>query len=204
MAGSRGAVERAIANELARHGANRVAIAGILGNAWRESRLDPTAEGTGGGGLWGFTSGAISLANLKRAGGGRWSDPTFQTDFMLAHGGQGLISKLNSAKTPAEAARLFMEDWERPGIPALAEREAGARYSYRQLAGFVGAPRPPKASSKPAEPSSSESQHSSGGGLGSDLMHVGMVGALVLGGAGLVGLGVTRVFGSAQRRSQAA
>lgn len=205
MAGSgssRTAVEDAVASELSRHGANRVAIAGILGNAWRESRMDPRAEGTGGGGLWGFTSGAISLANLKRAGGGRWSDPTFQTDFMLAHGGQGLISKLNKAKTPAEAARLFMEEWERPGIPALSEREAGARYAFGHLGKALAQSK--GRSGRGGEAKESSPPESSSGGLGGDLMHVGLVGALVLGGAGLVGLGVTRVFGSAQKRGQAA
>lgn len=192
----RSAVERAIAAELTRHGANRVAVAGIIGNAYRESSLNPTAEGTGGGGLWGFTSGAISLANLKKAGGSNWGDPTFQTDFMLAHGGQGLIPQLNRAKTPGEAARLFMEQWEKPGIPALSVREAGARSAYRRLRGFnpasVSAPSPPESGGSSAP-----------GGLQGDLMHAGLVGALVLGGAGMVGLGVTRFFGTAQKRRAA-
>ena len=34
-------------------------------------------------------------------------------------------------------------------------------------------------------------------------MHIGLVAALVLGGAGLLGLGVTRLFGSAQAGAQA-
>jgi hypothetical protein len=195
-ASSRSAVETAVANELARHGANRTAIAGILGNAWRESRMDPRSEGTGGGGLWGFTSGAVSLANLKRAGGGRWSDPTFQTDFMLAHGGSALIGKLNRAASPEAAARIFMEAWERPGVPALGQRESGARHAFNRLAGFVASPRPPATRS----PAPAASSSSSGGGLGGTLLEVGLVGALVLGGAGLVGLGVTRVFGAAQRK----
>jgi len=191
MAGSRGAVEQAVAEELARHGANRVAIAGILGNAWRESKMDPGAEGTGGGGLWGFTAGAVSLANLKRAGGGRWKDPAFQTDFMLTHGGQEMISKLNRAKSPEEAAKLFMEEWERPGIPALGEREAGARFSFKRLLGFTG---PTKA---PAGAAPSAGGSVDVGGIGGDLMHVAMTAALVVGGAGMVALGVTRVFGTA-------
>lgn len=130
--GSRSAVERQIAQVLFRHGANRVGAAGIIGNAYRESGMDPGAEGTGGGGLWGFTSGAISLANLKRAGGSNWENPGFQTEFMLRHGGQGLLSRLNRAGSPEKAAALFMQLWERPGIPALADREAGARVAFNQ------------------------------------------------------------------------
>jgi len=50
-------------------------------------------------------------------------------------------------------------------------------------------------------PSETVSTSSSGGsgGLSGDLMHVGLVAALVIGGAGMVGLGVTRVFGTATK-----
>lgn len=130
--GSRSAVERAIAQELFRAGANRIGAAGIIGNAYAESSMDPSAEGTGGGGLWGFTAGAISLANLKKAGGRNWADPRFQTRFMLAHGGRGLIPVLNRAGSPEAAARIFMEQWERPGIPRLDVREGGARIAFKQ------------------------------------------------------------------------
>jgi hypothetical protein len=130
--GSRSAVERQIAQELFRHGANKTAAAGIIGNAYRESGMDPGAEGTGGGGLWGFTAGAISLANLKAAGGSNWESPGFQTRFMLSHGGQGLIGRLNAAGSPEAAAALFMNEWERPGIPAQGERESAARAAFRK------------------------------------------------------------------------
>jgi hypothetical protein len=138
IGGSRAAVERAIAQVLFAHGANKIAAAGIIGNAWRESGMDPGAEGTGGGGLWGFTSGAISLANLKAAGGSKWENPIFQTLFMLSHGGQGLIPALNKSASPEAAAALFMNEWERPGIPALSDREAGARVAFRQGFGKGG------------------------------------------------------------------
>lgn len=132
VGGSRSAVERAIAQTLFAHGANKTAAAGIIGNAWRESKMDPSAEGTGGGGLFGFTAGAISLANLKAAGGKNWANPVFQTQFMLGHGGQGLIPSLNASGSPEAAAALFMNQWERPGIPAQAERESGARAAFQQ------------------------------------------------------------------------
>jgi hypothetical protein len=139
--GSRSSVERQIARELFRRGANKIGAAGIIGNAYRESGMDPGAEGTGGGGLWGFTAGAISLASLKAAGGRGWESPAFQTDFMLRHGGQALLPSLNKAGSPEAAARIFMEQWERPGIPALGDREAGARVAFRQ--GFATGGRRP-------------------------------------------------------------
>lgn len=143
--GSQTAVERQIFRVLSSAGANRVGAAGIIGNAYAESTMIPGAEGTGGGGLWGFTSGAISLANLKKAGGGSWESPAFQTRFMLQNGGQGLIPALNKAGSPEAAARLFMEQWEKPGIPRLPVREEGARTAFGQgfatggrRAGFAG------------------------------------------------------------------
>jgi len=50
---------------------------------------------------------------------------------MLRHGGASLIPTLNNAGSAAEAARIFMERWERPGIPALAERENAARRAFK-------------------------------------------------------------------------
>jgi hypothetical protein len=139
--GSRSAVERQIARVLFSAGANKVGAAGIIGNAYAESSMDPGAEGTGGGGLWGFTAGAISLANLKAAGGNHWTSPEFQTRFMLQHGGSGLIPALNKAGTPEAAAALFMNQWERPGIPRQDVREGGARTAFTQ--GFaLGGRRP--------------------------------------------------------------
>lgn len=50
-----------------------------------------------------------------------------------------------------------------------------------------------QASPPPAESSSSSS-------IGGDLMHLGLVAALVLGGAAMIGLGATRMLGTAQQR----
>jgi hypothetical protein len=50
-----------------------------------------------------------------------------------------------------------------------------------------------------ASPSSSPASPSSGpSGLGGELLHIGLVGALVLGGATMIGLGTTRMLGSAR------
>ncbi len=126
-------VEATIARAVSKAGGNKIAAAGVIGNAYRESLLDPTAVGTGGGGLFGFTAGEISLSALQSAAdraGVAWGNPQFQTEFMLRHGGRSLLPTLNKASTPGESARIFMEQWERPGIPALAEREWAARRAY--------------------------------------------------------------------------
>lgn len=138
---SRRAVESQIARTLFQRGANKIGAAGIIGNAYGESGMVPGAEGTGGGGLWGFTAGAISLANLKAAGGANWENPRFQTDFMLQHGGAGLIPQLNKQSSAEAAAAYFMNNWEHPGIPRQSVREEGARTAYSQ--GFsLGGRRP--------------------------------------------------------------
>lgn len=129
-----GSVEAQIANVLFGKGFNKIGAAGVIGNSYGESTNDPSAEGTGGGGLFGFTAGAISLANLKAASGRAgvpWDNVAFQVGFMLRHGGLGLRGNLNAAKTPEEAAVIFMNDWERPGIPRQDVREAGARRAYQ-------------------------------------------------------------------------
>lgn len=126
-------VEAQIARGVSKAGGNKIAAAGIIGNAYRESGLVPTAVGTGGGGLWGFTSGEISLASLQAAAGRAgvpWGSTEFQTNFMLQHGGKSLLPTLNKAPTPGDSARIFMEQWERPGIPALSDREWAARRAY--------------------------------------------------------------------------
>jgi hypothetical protein len=133
--GGGGGVEAQIARVLFAHGANKIGAAGIIGNAVGESGSppDPGAVGTGGGGLFGFTSGAVSLAAVQAAAaraGVPWDDAKFQTEFMLRHGGQSLIPKLNAASSAAESAVMFMDDWERPGIPRQDVREAGARAAF--------------------------------------------------------------------------
>lgn len=132
LAGS-GPVMAKMGNILLGHGFNKIGASGPIGNAYRESKLNPASVGTGGGGLFGFTTPPISLANLKEYAakvGTAWTDVEMQMDFMLNNGGMGMKGIVNAAQTPGESARLFMEDWEHPGIAALSEREEGARMAY--------------------------------------------------------------------------
>jgi len=134
-----GPVVRIVGQDLIeKHAFNLIAASGILGNAYREAGPEWNTEsvGTGGGGLWGFTTPPVSLANLQSAAADKgvgWGDPKFQTHFMLKHGGFGLRDTLNAADSPEKAAELFMDLWERPGIPALGDRQHGARLAYNML-----------------------------------------------------------------------
>jgi hypothetical protein len=63
----------------------------------------------------------------------------------------------------------------------------------RQLQGRPGPGRESPRSRPQPEPSSAGP-----GGFGGDLMHIGLVATLVIGGTAMVGLGVTRIFGTAR------
>lgn len=128
--------QKGVAVNIGRHllnrGLNYKGASGIIGNAWRESRWDPSAEGTGGGGLWGFTTSPVSLADLKRTAdqkGKSWTDIGFQTGFMWSGPEPASVYRdaLNSQPSAAAAAEYFDTKWERSGIKAMSERKDGAR-----------------------------------------------------------------------------
>lgn len=190
-------VSAQIADVLAAHGLNRTAIAGVIGNAFAESSLDPAATGYGGGGLWGFTSHPNSLADLQSYAADRhaqWTSPSLQTEFLLQHVSGSLIRKLNAAPSPEAAASIFMSDFERPGIPRQGVRESAARRAFGQL-GKLSSRKPRESASTSSSPSPS---FSSPGGFSGELMHIGLVAALVLGGVAMIGLGTTRMLGTAK------
>lgn len=133
-------VALAIGRNLLPRGLNYKGAAGIIGNAWRESKWAPGAEGTGGGGLYGFTYGDISLASLKAEAerqGRPWTDIDFQNDFMWSgpEPGKKLLGALNSQPNAAAAAEYFDTYWEKSGVKAMSERKDGAREAMRLMTG---------------------------------------------------------------------
>ncbi len=136
IAGGGGPVAMQIGRILRAQGFSKAAAAGIIGNAYAESTWNPAAmePGTHNGGLWGFTAGEKSLASLEKfaaRSGKPWTDVGIQTQFMLKTVSQSLKARLNSAGSAAEAARIFMEEWEKPGVPRLDVRESGARRAMK-------------------------------------------------------------------------
>jgi hypothetical protein len=105
------------------HGYSSLAAAGIAGNIYQESKGDPEAVGSGGGGLIGFTplpSGYVT--------GNPAADLQAQLQAILTYNQQWAqyIPALNAATNATQAADIYMNDFERPGIPEAYNREGAA------------------------------------------------------------------------------
>jgi hypothetical protein len=148
-----GDIVATIANVLFAGGLNEIGAAGIIGNAYAESSLNPAAQGYGGGGLWGFTVSPVSLADLQAyaaANGGDWTDAALQTRFLLENVDDAIIEAVNAAGSPEEAAEIFMVEFERPGIPRLDVRQGAARSVFEL--GFTAGSVLETAPEAPADP----------------------------------------------------
>ncbi|HTV99957.1 MAG TPA: phage tail tip lysozyme [Streptosporangiaceae bacterium] len=113
----------AIVTFLLAHGYSDNAAAGIAGNMYQESKGNPESEGMGGGGLIGFTPLPAGYVTGNAA-----SDLQTQLQAVLAYNQQwsGYLPELNDAGSPADAASIYVTDFERAGIPAASTREASA------------------------------------------------------------------------------
>jgi hypothetical protein len=105
------------------HGYSDLAAAGIAGNIYQESSGDPESAGSGGGGLIGWTPLPAGLVTGNPA-----ADLRSQLEAILAYNQQWsqYIPALQVAASPAGAADIYMSYFERPGVPAAANREAAA------------------------------------------------------------------------------
>jgi hypothetical protein len=113
----------AIVSFLLANGYSDNAAAGIAGNMYQESKGDPESVGMGGGGLIGFTplpSGYVT--------GNPAADLQTQLNAVLTYnqGWASYLPALNAAASPADAAYIYVTDFERAGIPAASTREASA------------------------------------------------------------------------------
>jgi Phage tail lysozyme len=99
------------------------AAAGIAGNMYQESKGDPESVGMGGGGLIGFTPLPAGYVT-----GNPSADLQTQLNAVLTYNQiwASYIPELNSAASPADAAYIYVTDFERAGIPAASTREASA------------------------------------------------------------------------------
>jgi hypothetical protein len=121
-----------IVDFLVAHGYSHLAAAGIAGNMYQESGGNPESVGSGGGGLIGFTplpSGYVT--------GNPAADLKTQLNAVLTYNQQWaqFIPPLNAATSATEAADIYMNDFERPGLPAAANRE-GAAQAVAAACGF--------------------------------------------------------------------
>ena len=113
----------AIVTFLLAHGYSDNAAAGIAGNMYQESKGNPESEGMGGGGLIGFTPlpGGYVTGNPA-------ADLQTQLEAVLTYNQQwaSYLPALNDAASPADAASIYVTDFERAGIPAASTRETSA------------------------------------------------------------------------------
>jgi hypothetical protein len=123
----------AIVNFLVAHGYTKLGAVGIAGNIYQESKGNPESIGSGGGGLIGWTplpSGFVT--------GNVTADLQTQLAALLTYnkGWAQYIPMLNAATNPTDAAYVYMTYFERPGLPAAANRE-GAAVAVAQACGIA-------------------------------------------------------------------
>ena len=112
-----------IVNFLIGHTYTSIAATGVAGNIFQESGGNPESGGAAAGGLIGWTplpSGYIT--------GNSSADLQTQLVGLLAFNNRlgAFLPALNAATTPADAAYVYMIDFERPGFPAASNREDAA------------------------------------------------------------------------------
>jgi hypothetical protein len=114
----------AIVSFLLTNGYSDNAAAGIAGNMYQESKGNPESEGDGGGGLIGWTPLPAGFVTGDPA-----ADLRTQLSAVLTFNQQWsqYLPELNAAATPADAAAIYVTDFERAGIPAASTRETAAQ-----------------------------------------------------------------------------
>lgn len=112
-----------IVDFLVAHGYSGNAAAGIAGNIFQESKGNPESVGSGGGGLIGWTPlpPGFVTGNLE-------ADLQTQLNQLLVYnqGWHQFVPALNAASSPAQAAEIYMLDFERPLLNIATNRVASA------------------------------------------------------------------------------
>lgn len=143
-----------LAKRLQAAGYSRGQIAGALGNFQLESGFNPRINeggkvgsplGVGGYGVAQWTGGRQSaLVNYAKKRGLDPGSIEAQADFLvheLSGPEQKAAQSLRGAVSPEEAARRFVTEFERAGIPKTDERQKAARQIYEKL-GSLDQPAP--------------------------------------------------------------
>jgi len=140
-----------VAKRMQAAGYTRGQIAGALGNLQLESGFNPRINeggkvgsplGVGGFGLAQWTGGRQdALINFAKNKGLDPGSVEVQADFLI-HELEGPEKRagqsLRGAVSPEEAARRFVVDYERAGIPKTEQRQQAARKIYEKLGGLEG------------------------------------------------------------------
>jgi murein DD-endopeptidase MepM/ murein hydrolase activator NlpD len=110
-------------------GLSPAGAAGIAGNTMQESGDNPNAPGGG------YFQDIGSRAPSGRGSG----EQQLAAAWRELQGYPGLLRTLRTTRSPSEAARAFSEQFERPGIPMLSNRERYAREALGGAGGTQGA-----------------------------------------------------------------
>jgi hypothetical protein len=112
-----------IVDFLVAHGYSGNAAAGIAGNIFQESKGNPESVGSGGGGLIGWTPLPAGFVTGNPA-----ADLQTQLNQLLIYnqGWHQFVPALNAASSPAQAAEIYMLDFERPLLNIATNRVASA------------------------------------------------------------------------------
>lgn len=112
-------------------GLSPIAAAGVVGNLYQESSLNPSSPG---GGLAQWLPGWFSqMAAWAESHGLNPSSAAGQLAYIahdLAASYPSLLDAMNAAQDPADAALMFSQNYEKPSIPDNANREAFATAVY--------------------------------------------------------------------------
>lgn len=125
-----------IMSYLERNGFSAVAAAGVVGNLQQESNLNPQASG-GGLGQW-IGERWTALVSYVQGLGLDPNSAEGQLAFLVHEVTTqypAMLAQMNAASTPAEAATIFSEQYERPGLPMLSNRQNYAEQAYQQAGG---------------------------------------------------------------------
>lgn len=142
--------EEKLWNTLKSCGLTDIAAAGIVGNVGRETggTFDPriveggtysdSVPSKGGYGLFQYTYSGYKtgLKSYCANNGVGVNTMEGQVGYLMSViQGASWFSQLQNAKTPAEASNIFMNKFEKPGVPAAGERIKYAENAYNKYAG---------------------------------------------------------------------
>jgi len=114
-------------------GFNNVAIAGLIGNAYQESSLNPSLNESGGRGLFSWDPSSNPQAAQVQLG-----NVAQQLGLVVQAIGGGGVGALNSQSSAANAAVWFEQNFERAGIPDMSNRINAANQAFSAMGGASG------------------------------------------------------------------
>jgi LysM repeat protein len=129
----------AIGQFLVANGYSKAAAAGVASCVDGESTGNPESEGSGGGGLIGWTPLGSAAPNPNIITGNVAQDMMTQLSDLLFYNsneiGQAAVTELNSISDPVAAADFFSQNFERPAVTDSDVRPSVAEQIFSELGG---------------------------------------------------------------------